>query len=60
VKTDGNAAGSSLAVLTEMADLVAAGRVTLPIAATYPLDQFAAAYNELSKRHTHGKIVLIP
>ena len=43
-----------------MADLVASGTVTVPIAATYPLDQVRAAYTELEKRHTRGKIVLIP
>ena len=28
--------------------------------ATFPLDQVRAAYAELEKRHTRGKIVLIP
>jgi NADPH:quinone reductase-like Zn-dependent oxidoreductase len=47
-------------VLAEMADLAAKGTIAVPIAATYPLDQVRAAYTELEKRHTRGKIVLIP
>jgi NADPH:quinone reductase-like Zn-dependent oxidoreductase len=47
-------------VLTEIADLVAAGAIEFDIAATYPLDRVADAYEELERRHTHGKIVLLP
>jgi len=43
-----------------MASLVASGHITVPIARTYPLDQVRDAYEELEKRHTLGKIVLIP
>ena len=43
-----------------MAGLVASGRIELPIAATYPLERVKDAYAELERRHTHGKIVLIP
>jgi len=32
----------------------------VPIAATYRLDQVRMAFTELEKRHTRGKIVLIP
>ena len=46
--------------LAEMVDLVASGRIIVPIAATYPLDQVQEAYAQLEKRHTRGKIVLIP
>jgi NADPH:quinone reductase-like Zn-dependent oxidoreductase len=59
VKAEGSAAAASGEVLAELADLVASGRITVPIAATYPLDQVRAAYAELEKRHTRGKIVLI-
>jgi NADPH:quinone reductase-like Zn-dependent oxidoreductase len=58
VKAEGNAAGASAEVLAELAGLAAAGRLEVPIAATYPLDQAAAAYDELAGGHTHGKIVL--
>jgi NADPH:quinone reductase-like Zn-dependent oxidoreductase len=60
VKGDGNAAGASAAVLAELAGLVVEGKLEVPIAATYPLDQVAAAYEELAKGHTRGKIVLVP
>jgi NADPH:quinone reductase len=59
-KSEGSSTASSSDVLAEMVDLVASGRITVPIAATYPLDQVRAAYTELEKRHTQGKIVLIP
>jgi NADPH:quinone reductase-like Zn-dependent oxidoreductase len=60
VKADGNAVGASAAVLAELAGLAAKGELDLPVAATYPLDQVQDAYRELEKRHTHGKIVLVP
>ena len=43
-----------------MANLVAAGAIEIPIAATYPLDRVAEAFADLERRHTRGKIVLIP
>lgn len=51
---------SNRAVLTEMASLVERGDIEIPIAATYPLDRVQAAFGELERRHTRGKIVLIP
>jgi NADPH:quinone reductase-like Zn-dependent oxidoreductase len=60
VKADGNAAGASAAVLAELASLVAAGKLEIPIAATFPLSQVRDAYAELERGHTRGKIVLIP
>jgi NADPH:quinone reductase len=59
-KSAGSADGSSREVLSEMAGLVASGQVEIPIAATYPLDDVAAAFAELEQHHTRGKIVLIP
>ena len=59
-KSDGSATASTAEVLAEMADLVASGAIEIPIAATYPLEQVADAFEELGKRHTRGKIVLIP
>jgi NADPH:quinone reductase-like Zn-dependent oxidoreductase len=58
VKTDGNAAGSSAAVLAELAGLIADGELDFPIAATFPLDQVREAYAKLASGHIHGKIVL--
>ncbi len=59
-KTDGSGTASTPEVLTEMADLVASGAIEVPIAATYPLDRVADAFEQLERRHTRGKIVLIP
>jgi NADPH:quinone reductase-like Zn-dependent oxidoreductase len=59
-KTDGSGTAASADVLAEMTDLVASGAITVPIAATYPLDQVRGAYAQVEKRHTRGKVVLIP
>ena len=59
-KTDANAAGSSAAVLEELAQLIVGGELEIPIAATYALDQVQEAYRQLEERHTLGKIVLHP
>jgi NADPH:quinone reductase-like Zn-dependent oxidoreductase len=60
VKAEGNAAGASASVLGELAGLVAAGQLEVPIAAAFPLDQVRDAYRLLDQGHTHGKIVLVP
>ncbi len=58
VKGDGNAAGARAEVLAELAGLIEEGELEVPIAAVYPLDDVRAAYTELERGHTHGKIVL--
>jgi NADPH:quinone reductase-like Zn-dependent oxidoreductase len=58
VKGDGSAAGSDAGILAEVADMIAWGRIVLPIAAVYPLGRVREAYTELAKRHSRGKIVL--
>jgi NADPH:quinone reductase-like Zn-dependent oxidoreductase len=60
VKADGNAAGASADVLAELARLVAAGQLEVPIAAMFPLEQVRDAYRLLAEGHTRGKIVLVP
>ena len=60
VKSEGNAFGASAEVLAELAGLIDAGELEVPIAATYPLDQVRDAYRELADNHTRGKIVLEP
>jgi NADPH:quinone reductase-like Zn-dependent oxidoreductase len=60
VKSEGNAAGASAANLAELARLVAAGELEVPIAATYPLDRVREAYTRLATGHVRGKIVLLP
>jgi NADPH2:quinone reductase len=59
-KTEGSVDASTPEVLAELADLVIKGDLEIDIAATYPLDRVADAFEELEKRHTHGKIVLLP
>ena len=60
VKGDGNMAGASASVLAELAGLIAAGELELPIAATFPLDRVQDAYRRLAEGHLLGKIVLLP
>ena len=60
VKGDGSAVGASAQVLAELAGLIAAGELEIPIAAVYPLDQVQDAYRRLAQGHLLGKIVLIP
>ena len=60
MRTEGNTAGARPEVLAELAELIAAGRLEVPIAATYPLDRVRGAYREVEERHTLGKIVLVP
>jgi NADPH2:quinone reductase len=59
-KTEGSSEASTPEVLAELAELIVSGAIEFDVAATYPLDQVADAYAELEKRHTHGKIVLLP
>ncbi len=60
VKAEGNAQGASADTLAELAALIDAGELEVPIAAVYPLDRVRDAYEELERGHTHGKIVLVP
>jgi NADPH:quinone reductase-like Zn-dependent oxidoreductase len=60
VGTEGSAASASAAVLADLAAQIAAGKLEIPIARTYPLTEVRAAYAELEQRHTLGKIVLLP
>ncbi|MBN9622567.1 MAG: NADP-dependent oxidoreductase [Actinobacteria bacterium] len=59
-KSEGSADATSPEVLGEMAELVALGKIEIPIAATYPLDEVREAFQQLEDRHTLGKIVLVP
>jgi NADPH:quinone reductase-like Zn-dependent oxidoreductase len=47
------------AILIRLVEMVDAGRLRVPIAATYPLAQAAAAQTALKQRRPPGKIVLI-
>ena len=59
-KAEGSSDATTPEILGEMAELVATGRIEMPIAATYPLAEVREAFEQLEDRHTLGKIVLIP
>src|SRR5215831_15801987 len=60
VKTDGSSVAASAEVLAQLAELIEAGRLEIPIAKVYRLADVQEAYRELERRHTLGKIVLVP
>jgi NADPH:quinone reductase-like Zn-dependent oxidoreductase len=60
VKVEGTAAAASAEVLAELIELIDGGRLELPIARVYRLEEVRDAYRELERRHTRGKIVLVP
>ncbi|HEV3173609.1 MAG TPA: NADP-dependent oxidoreductase [Actinocrinis sp.] len=60
VKGEGSGTAATAEVVGELASLVARGELEVPIAATFPLDEVRAAYEQVERRHTHGKIVLVP
>ncbi|MFZ0571430.1 MAG: zinc-binding dehydrogenase, partial [Rhodomicrobium sp.] len=60
VKAEGSQEALNAAVLTELAGLVAAGELEVPIAAAFPLAEVRAAFELLEQGHTRGKIVLLP
>jgi NADPH2:quinone reductase len=59
-KTEGGGEATSARNLAIIADLVATGRIEVPITSTYPLDRVREAYEEVEQRHARGKIVLVP
>ena len=46
--------------LAQIADLLAAGRLQMSLAGTYPLDRIGEAYAESTGGHVRGKLVLVP
>jgi NADPH:quinone reductase-like Zn-dependent oxidoreductase len=60
VKAEGGGTAAETRVLLALTDLIAAGRLEVPIARSYPLDQVREAYRELEGGHVRGKIVLVP
>ena len=59
IKAEGSAAGASAATLAELAGLVAAGELEVPVTATFPLAEVQDAYRRLDQGHVLGKIVLL-
>ncbi|WP_103355086.1 NADP-dependent oxidoreductase [Amycolatopsis sp. CA-128772] len=53
-----NGANAPVGALNELERLVAAGRVRVPIAATFPIEQIRQAAELQAGRHVHGKIVI--
>jgi NADPH:quinone reductase-like Zn-dependent oxidoreductase len=53
-------AAAARAVEAHVLPLVSAGKVRVPVAATYPLDEAAAAYARFAAGGKLGKIVLLP
>ncbi len=60
VRTAGNADAADAGVLAQLAALVADGRLEVPIAEVFALDDVRGAYRTLEQRHTRGKLVLRP
>jgi NADPH:quinone reductase-like Zn-dependent oxidoreductase len=60
VKMAGSADGAKAEVLSELAEMIATGRLEIPIARVYHLADVRDAFRELEHHHTHGKIVLVP
>jgi NADPH:quinone reductase-like Zn-dependent oxidoreductase len=56
--TPANGANAAPGALEEIARLVAEGRIQVPIAATFPLDQIRAAAELQTGGHVHGKVVI--
>ena len=53
-----NGANATPGAIEEIARLVAAGQLRVPIAATFPVEQIRAAVELQAGRHVHGKVVI--
>ena len=56
--TPANGANAAPGAIDEIARLVAAGQLRVPIAARFPVDQIRAAVELQAARHVHGKVVI--
>jgi NADPH:quinone reductase-like Zn-dependent oxidoreductase len=56
--TPANGANAAPGAIEEIARLVAAGQLRVPIAATFPAGQIRAAVELQAGRHVHGKVVI--
>jgi NADPH2:quinone reductase len=57
--TQGSMQGSKPEVLASVAELILAGKLDFPIAATFGIEQVRDAYELLEQRHSHGRVVLV-
>jgi NADPH:quinone reductase-like Zn-dependent oxidoreductase len=53
-----NGANAAVGALDEIARLVAAGRIRIPVAASFPVEQIRRAAELQAGRHVHGKVVI--
>ena len=60
VKSEGSQAALNASVLAELAGLIGADELEVPIAATFALGDVREAFQLLEQGHTRGKIVLLP
>jgi NADPH:quinone reductase-like Zn-dependent oxidoreductase len=60
ISTSGTSESADISKLAQLAQLIADGTLEVPIARVFALEEVRTAYEELSQRHTHGKIVLRP
>ncbi|MGW3960931.1 NADP-dependent oxidoreductase [Amycolatopsis sp. NPDC005003] len=56
--TPANGANAAPGAIEEIAALVATGRLRVPIAAAFPVEQIRAAVELQAGRHVHGKVVI--
>jgi NADPH:quinone reductase-like Zn-dependent oxidoreductase len=56
--TSANGANAVPGAIEEIARLVAAGQLVVPIAATFPVEEIRAAVELQAGRHVHGKVVI--
>src|ERR1700733_11797510 len=56
--TPANGANAAPGAIEEIARLVAAGQLRVPIAARFPVEQIRAAVELQAGRHVHGKVVI--
>ena len=56
--TPANGANAAPGAIEEIARLVAAGQLRVPIAASFPVGQIRAAVELQAGRHVHGKVVI--
>jgi NADPH:quinone reductase-like Zn-dependent oxidoreductase len=56
--TPTNGGNVASGVIEEIAHLVAAGDLRVPISATFPVEQFRSAVELQAGRHVHGKVVI--
>ncbi|WP_439381262.1 NADP-dependent oxidoreductase [Amycolatopsis lexingtonensis] len=56
--TSANGANAAPGAIEEIAGLVAAGRLRVPIAASFPVEHIRAAVELQAGRHVHGKVVI--